>query len=111
MGLVGELDSASREIKRLEAEMAPMKKILDVANALNETTSADPLVWSSFNGSYFCHADESHRQRLERIQKKDPAIAAKMQAVLYKMMEIDGKGEENNRRIKVLNEEAKAKGD
>ncbi len=31
-----------------------------------------------------------------------------MRALLDKMVEIDGKGEENNRRIQVLHEEAKA---
>ena len=106
--LVGELDSASREIKRLKSEVAPMKKIMDIANTLNETSSKDSLVWSSFKGSYFCRTDKTHRQRLKRAQEKNPAIAAKMQAVLDKMVEIDKKGEENNRRIKVLYDEAKA---
>lgn len=106
--LEGELGLASREIKRLESEMAPMKKILDIANALNENTSKDSLVWSSFKGSYFCHTDESHRQRLKRAQRTDPALASKMQAVLDKMVEIDKKGEENNRQIKALHDEAKA---
>ncbi|MBR4617181.1 MAG: hypothetical protein IKO55_16360, partial [Kiritimatiellae bacterium] len=66
------------------------------------------LAWSSFNGSYFCHTDESHRQRLERAEEKDPVVAAAMRDILNQMLEIDKKGEENNRRIKDLQEKVGA---
>ena len=99
-----ELDNASRERKRLEAEIEPMRKIMAIAKSLNEKSSQDPLAWSSFKGSYFCHIDESHRQRLKRAEEKDPVAAAAMRDILGQMLEIDKKGEENNRRIKDLQE-------
>ena len=85
-----------------------MRRVADAMKMLNDVTSQDDAVWSSFSGSYFCHTDESHRQRLKRAEEKDPVRAAKMRALFDKMVDIDGKGEENNRRIKVLHEEAKA---
>ena len=88
--------------KRLEAEIAPMKKVVAALQSLNEMSTKDDTVWSSFSGSYFCHTDESHMQRLKRIEEKDPASAVKMRDILDKMLEIDKKGEENNRRIKDL---------
>ena len=103
-----ELDNASRERKRLEAEIEPMRKVMALAKSLNEKSSQEPLAWSSFNGSYFCHTDESHRQRLERAEEKDPVVAAAMRDILNQMLEIDKKGEENNRRIKDLQEKVGA---
>lgn len=97
-----------RERKRLETELEPLRRVADAMKMLNDVTSQDDAVWSSFSGSYFCHTDESHRQRLKRAEEKDPVRAAKMRALFDKMVDIDGKGEENNRRIKVLHEEAKA---
>ena len=91
-----------REKRRLEAEIAPMKKVVAALQSLNEMSTKDDTVWSSFSGSYFCHTDESHMQRLKRIEEKDPASAVKMRDILDKMLEIDKKGEENNRRIKDL---------
>ncbi len=97
-----------RERNRLETELEPLRRVADAMKMLNDVTSQDDAVWSSFSGSYFCHTDESHRQRLKRAEEKDPVRAAKMRALFDKMVDIDGKGEENNRRIKVLHEEAKA---
>jgi len=96
-----------RERKRLEAELEPLRCVADAMKMLNDVSSQDDAVWSSFSGSYFCHTDESHRQRLKRAEEKNPVCAEKMRAILGKMVDIDGKGEENNRRIKVLHEEAK----
>ena len=96
-----------RERKRLEAELEPLRRVADAMKMLNDVSSQDDAVWSSFSGSYFCHTDESHRQRLKRAEEKDPVRAEKMRAILGKMVDIDGKGEENNRRIQVLHEEAK----
>ena len=96
-----------RERKRLETELEPLRRVADAMKMLNDVTSQDDAVWSSFSGSYFCHTDESHRQRLKRAEEKDPVRAAKMRALFDKMVDIDGKGEENNRRIQVLHEEAK----
>ena len=79
-----------------------MKKVVAALQSLNEMSTKDDTVWSSFSGSYFCHTDESHMQRLRRIEEKDPASAVKMRDILDKMLEIDKKGEENNRRIKDL---------
>jgi len=93
-----------RDRKRLEAEIEPMKRIAAIADSLNEMSSQDDTVWSSFGGSYFCHTDESHMQRLKRMEEKDPARAATMRGILDKMQEIDKKGEENNRRIKALHD-------
>ncbi len=97
-----------RERKRLETELEPLRRVADAMKMLNDVSSKDDAVWSSFPGSYFCHTDETHRQRLKRAEAKDPVRAAEMRALLDKMVEIDGKGEENNRRIQVLHEEAKA---
>ena len=94
--------------KRLEAEIKPLKLIADNLRTLNEMSTQDDTVWSSFSGSYFCHTDESHRQRLKRIEKIDPASATEMRGILDKMQEIDRKGEENNRRIKALHDKAKS---
>lgn len=82
--------------------------IMKSLEGLNNESSREPLAWSSFSGSYFCHADDSHRQRLKRIEEKDPVRAAAMRDILANMQEIDKKGEENNRRIKALHDEAKA---
>ena len=95
-----------RERKRLESEMEPLRRIADTMKMLNDASSQDNAAWSSFNGSYFCHTDESHRQRLKRAEEKNPAVAAEMRTVLGKMLEIDKKGEENNNRIKMLHDEA-----
>ena len=91
-----------RDRKRLEAEIEPVKRLTATLNAINEESSQEPLVWSSFTGSYFCHTDESHRQRLKRAEEKDPANAAAMREILDQMVEVDKKGDENNRRIKSL---------
>jgi len=104
-----ELDAASRERKRLEPEIERVKKYEEVRKLLDDKSSEDPLAWSWFKGSYFCRTDESHMQRLKRAEEKDPAIAAKMRGIIDVMQEIDKKGEENNRRIRALQEEA-AKG-
>ena len=98
--------ASHRERRRLEAELAPMKKVATALQSLNEMSSRDDNVWTSFSGSYFCHVDESHRQRLRRVEEKDPARAATMRGILDKMQEIDKKGEENNKRIKALHEES-----
>ena len=74
--------------------------------SLNDMSAQEPQVWSSFTGSYFCHVDESHRQRLKRVEETDPARASEMRSVLDKMLEVDKKGEENNRRIKKLHDKA-----
>ena len=47
-------------------------------------------------------------QRLKRVEEKDPARAARMRSILDKMLEIDKKGEENNRQIKALREQNNA---
>ena len=104
-----ELDAASRERKRLEPEIERVKKYEEVRKLLDDKSSEDPLAWSWFKGSYFCRTDESHIQRLKRAEEKDPAIAAKMRGIIETLQEIDKKGEENNRRIRALQEEA-AKG-
>jgi len=85
-----------------------VSRIKESLEDLNKKSSQEPLAWSSFSGSYFCHADDSHRQRLKRIEEKDPVRAAAMRDILANMQEIDKKGEENNRRIKALHDEAKA---
>jgi serine/threonine protein kinase len=97
------------ERKRLEDEIAPLKLVADNLRTLNEMSAQDDTTWSSFSGSYFCRTDESHRQRLQRAEEKDPASAAKMRDILDKMQEIDKKGEENNRRIKALRDENRNK--
>ena len=97
--------------QELDADLGPVKRIASIAQTLNETTAKDNLAWSSFSGSYFCHTDESHRQRLKRVEEKDPVSAATMRGILDKMLEVDRKGEENNRRIKALQDENKDKGE
>ena len=99
---------AKDDWERLESELKPMKRMVEIANSLNDGSSKDSLVWSSFAGSYFCHTDEAHRQRLNRVKETDPDIAAEMQTVLDKMLEIDRKGQENNRQIKILRDEAES---
>jgi len=85
--------------------------VADNLRTLNEMSAQDDMVWSSFSGSYFCRTDESHRQRLKRVEEKDPASAAAMRGILDKMLEVDKKGEENNRRIKTLRDQNKNKGE
>ena len=97
-----------RERRRLKADIEPAKKFASILENLNEMSAQEPLVWSSFAGSYFCHTDETHRQRLKRIEEKNPASAAAMREILGKMLEVDKKGEENNRRIKALRDKAEA---
>ena len=97
-----------RDRKRLEAEIEPMKKVATCFQTLNEMSTQDDTVWASFSGSYFCHTDESHRQRLKRIEEIDHTSATEMRDILDKMQEIDKKGEENNRRIKALHDKAKS---
>jgi serine/threonine protein kinase len=99
------------ERKRLEAEIKPLKLVADNLRTLNEMSAQDDMVWSSFSGSYFCRTDESHRQRLKRVEEKDPASAAAMRGILDKMLEVDKKGEENNRRINALHDQNKNKGE
>ena len=100
-----------RERKRLEAEIEPMKRIISIAQSLNDMSAQDDTAWSSFSGSYFCRTDESHRQRLRRAVEKDPDRAGAMRDILEKMQEIDKKGEENNRRIKALRDQNRNKGE
>ena len=90
--------------KRLSAEIEPIKLVAANLRALNEMSAQDDMVWSSFSGSYFCRTDESHRQRLRRVEEKDPVRAKAMRDIFDKMLEVDKKGEENNRRIKDLRE-------
>jgi hypothetical protein len=91
--------------KRLEAEIAPLKRIAAIAQSLNDMSAQDNTAWASFSGSYFCRTEESHRQRLRRAEEKDPARAATMRDILDKMLEIDRKGDENNKRIKALHDQ------
>ena len=100
-----------QERKRLEAEIKPLKQIVSIAQSLNDMSAQDDTAWSSFSGSYFCRTDESHRQRLRRVEEKDPGRAATMRGILDKMQEIDKKGEENNRRIKALRDQNRNKGE
>ena len=93
---------SDRDRRRLADEIEPMKRIVSIMNTLNEESSRDDTAWLSFSGSYFCHTDDSHWQRLKRVEEKDPARAAKMRGILEKMQEIDRKGEENNHRIQAL---------
>ena len=95
--------------KNLDADLEPMKRIASIAQELNDLSAKDDAVWSSFRGSYFCHTDESHMQRLKRVEEKDPVCAAKMRGILDEMREIDRKGDENNRRIKALQEKSRDK--
>ena len=93
--------------KRLEEEIAPLKRIASIAQSLNDMSAQNDTAWSSFSGSYYCRTDESHVQRLKRVEEKDPARAARMRDILNQMQEIDKKGEENNRRIKALRDRNK----
>lgn len=95
--------------KNLDADLEPMKRIASIAQELNDLSAKDDAVGSSFRGSYFCHTDESHMQRLKRVEEKDPVCAAKMRGILDEMREIDRKGDENNRRIKALQEKSRDK--
>ena len=97
--------------KRLEAEIKPLKLVADNLRTLNEMSSQDDTVWSSFSGSYFCRTDDSHWQRLKRIEEKDPVSAKAMRSILDKMLEVDKKGEENNRRIQALRDQKGNKGE
>ena len=94
----------------LVKDITPLKRVATIVQTLNDVSTSDDATWSSFCGSYFCHVDESHRQRLKRAEEKDPVSAAKMRDILDKMLEIDKKGEENNRQIKVLRDENMDKG-
>lgn len=98
---------SERDRRRLSAEIEPMRKIVSVMDSLNDQSVQEDKTWSSFAGSYFCHTDESHRQRLKRAEEKDPVRAAQMRAILDEMQEIDRKGAENNRRIQSLRDTCK----
>ena len=96
-----------RERKQLEPEIKRVKQFFAIQQALNDFSSRDDAAWASFSGSYHCRTDESHRQRLTRVEEKDPARAKRMRDILNQMLEIDRKGEENNRRIKALRDKNK----
>ena len=96
-----------RERKQLEPEIKRVKQFFAIQQALNDCSSQDDAAWSSFSGSYHCRTDESHRQRLKRVEEKDSVRAERMRDILSQMLEIDRKGEENNRRIKALREKNK----
>ena len=98
---------SDRDRRRLSAEIEPLKNVLSVINSLNDMSTQDDKVWSSFSGSYFCHTDESHRQRLKRVEERDAARAARMRVILDDMQGIDRKGEENNRRIQSLRDKSR----
>lgn len=108
--LEAEIEASNGERKRLEAEIEPMKRIMAIAQSLNDMSAQDETTWSSFSGSYYCRTDESYIQRMKRVEEKDPARAAAMRDILDKMVEIDKKGEENNRRIKALRDQNRDKG-
>ncbi|MBO7684591.1 MAG: serine/threonine protein kinase [Kiritimatiellae bacterium] len=95
-----------RERKSLEPEIKRVKQFFAIQQAIRDASSQDEVVWSSFVGSYFCRTDESHRQRLKRVEEKDPLSAAEMRDILKQMVEIDKKGVENNKRIMSLREKA-----
>ena len=96
-----------RERKQLEPEIKRVKQFFAIQQALNDCSSQDDAAWSSFSGSYHCRTDESHRQRLKRVEEKDSVRAERMREILNQMLEIDRKGEENNRRIKALRDKNK----
>ena len=98
---------SERDRRRLSAEIEPMRKIVSVMDSLNDLSAQDDKTWSSFVGSYFCHTDESHRQRLKRVEERDAARAAQMRVILDEMQEIDKKGAENNHRIQSLRDNCK----
>ena len=103
--------AAYREKRQLEPEIKRVKQFFAIQQALNDCSSQDDAAWSSFSGSYHCRTDESHKQRLKRVEEKNPARAKRMYDILNQMMEIDRKGEENNRRIKALRDENKDGGE
>ena len=100
--------SLKEELAKKTAELEPLKRLMSTVQALNDMSAQDDTAWSSFNGSYYCRTDESHKQRLKRAEEKDSVRAAAMRDILNQMQEIDKKGEENNRRIKVLRDKAKS---
>ncbi len=104
--MAAEIESAECERRKLEAEIEPVRKIAAVMKAIRETPSQPKEVWLSFSRSYYCRVDNSHVQRLERAKEKDPAAAGKMRGILEKMIEIDKKGIENNRRIEAEKKKA-----
>ena len=99
-----------RERQQLEPEIKRVKQFFAIQQTLNDCSSQNDAAWSSFSGSYHCRTDESHRQRLKRVEEKDPVRAQRMRGILNQMLEIDRKGEENNRRIKALRDENKTGG-
>ena len=99
-----------REKKQLEPEIKRVKQFLAIQQEVNDWSSQNDTVWSSFSGSYYCRTDESIRQRLKRVEEKDPVRAERMRDILNQMLETDRKGEENNRRIKVLRDKNKHDG-
>ena len=100
--------SLKEELAKKTTELEPLKRLMSTVQALNDMSAQDDTAWSSFNGSYYCRTDESHRQRLQRAEEKDSVRAAAMRDILNQMQEIDKKGEENNRRIKILRDKAKS---
>ena len=98
---------SDRDRRRMSVEIEPLKNVMSVMNSLNDMSTQDDKVWSSFAGSYFCHTDESHRQRLKRVEERDAVRAARMRVILDNMQGIDRKGEENNRRIQSLRDKSK----
>ena len=98
---------SDRDRRRLSAEIEPLKNVMSAMDSLNDMSTQDDKVWSSFAGSYFCHTDESHRQRLKRVEERDAARAARMRVIIDDMQGIDRKGEENNRRIESLRDKSK----
>ena len=98
---------SDRDRRRMSVEIEPLKNVMSVMNSLNDMSTQDDKVWSSFAGSYFCHTDESHRQRLKRVEERDAVRAARMRVILDNMQGIDRKGEENNHRIQSLRDKSK----
>ncbi|MCQ2396021.1 MAG: protein kinase [Kiritimatiellae bacterium] len=98
---------SDRDRRRLSAEIEPLKNVMSAMDSLNDMSTQDDKVWSSFAGSYFCHTDETHLQRLKRVEERDAVRAARMRAILDDMQGIDRKGEENNRRIQSLRDKSK----
>jgi len=96
-----------RERKQLEPEIKRVKQFFAIQQEVNDWSSQNDTVWSSFSGSYYCRTDESVKQRLKRVEEKDPVKAKRMRDILNQMLEIDRKGEENNRRIKALRDQNK----
>jgi len=99
-----------REKKQLEPEIKRVKQYFAIRQAVQDAAAQDNTVWSSFTRSYFCRTDESHRQRLKRVEEIDPDRAARMRDILNQMLEIDKRGEENNQRIKKLRDQNSEKG-